>query len=69
MELDSIVVDVVEHGQAGLLTSTVRLGLSLDPGVGPGEAAWGDGLGPTVGPLEGVAEKMSSIDQHHDNHV
>ena len=61
MELDSVVVHVVEDGQAGLLTSTVGLRLSLDPGVGPGEAARGDGLGATVGPLESVAERIQKL--------
>jgi hypothetical protein len=40
VELDAVVVDVVEDGQAGLLTSTVRLRLTLDSSVGPGKAAW-----------------------------
>lgn len=63
VKLDSVVVDVVEHGQTGLLTSTVGLGLTLDPSVGPGKAPGGDGLGTTVGPLESVAEtKRSQVD-------
>ena len=56
VELDSVVVDVVEDGQTGFLTSTIGLGLTLDSGVGPGELSGTDGLRTTVGPLKGISE-------------
>ena len=60
VELDSVVVDVVEDGQTGFLTSTIGLGLSLDSGVGPWESTGGDGLRTTVGPLKGISEKLKN---------
>ena len=54
VELDSIIINVVEDCKTGLLTSSVRLWLSLDSGVGPGKTTGTDGLGTTVGPLKCV---------------
>ncbi len=58
VKLDSVVVDVVEDGQTGFLTSTIGLGLALDSGVGPWESTGGDGLRTAVGPLKGISENV-----------
>jgi hypothetical protein len=61
VELDSVVVDAVEDGQASLLTSSVRLRGPVDSGVGPRELTRTDGLGTTVLPLKRVSETEREV--------
>ena len=61
VEFDPVIVDIVEDGETGLLTSTVRLRLTLDSGVGPGKTSRTDGLGTTVGPLKCVSVQCKIV--------